>query len=47
MEINGRLVADAAVRETKSGKKVTGFTIAINDKAIVQKVATGCKSPLM
>ena len=31
MEINGRLVADAAVRETKSGKKVTGFTIAIND----------------
>lgn len=29
--ITGRMVADAATRETKSGKKVTGFTIAIND----------------
>jgi single-strand DNA-binding protein len=31
MEITGRLVADAAVRTTKTEKKVTGFTIAIND----------------
>lgn len=31
MEITGRVVADAAVRTTKTDKKVTGFTIAIND----------------
>lgn len=31
MEITGRVVANAAVRTTKTDKKVTGFTIAIND----------------
>ena len=31
MEITGRLVADAAVRTTKTEKKVIGFTIVIND----------------
>jgi single-strand DNA-binding protein len=31
MEITGRIVADAEVRTTKTDKKVTGFTIAIND----------------
>jgi len=30
MEITGRVVANAAVRTTKTEKKVTGFTIAIN-----------------
>lgn len=29
--ITGRVVASATVRTTKSDKKVTGFTIAIND----------------
>lgn len=31
MEITGRLVANAAIRTTKTDKKVTAFTIAIND----------------
>ena len=31
MEITGRLTADARVNETKSSKKVVGFTLAIND----------------
>jgi len=31
MEITGRVTADAEVRETKSGKKVVGFNLAIND----------------
>ena len=31
MEITGRVTADAAVRETKTGKEVVGFSIAIND----------------
>ena len=31
MEITGRLTANAQVRKTKSGKQVTGFSIAIND----------------
>ena len=30
MEITGRVTGNAEVRETKSGKKVTGFNIAIN-----------------
>lgn len=30
MEITGRVTGDAEVRETRNGKKVTGFTIAIN-----------------
>lgn len=30
MELTGRVTADAAVRTTKTGKKVTGFTIAMN-----------------
>ncbi len=29
--ITGRMVADAATRTTRTGKTVTGFTIAIND----------------
>ncbi|MBT2560169.1 single-stranded DNA-binding protein [Pedobacter sp. ISL-68] len=31
MEITGRLTAKATVKEVKGGKKVTEFTIAIND----------------
>jgi single-strand DNA-binding protein len=31
MEIIGRLTADAKVNETKAGKKVVNFSIAIND----------------
>lgn len=31
MEITGRLTATATVKEVKGGKKVTEFTIAIND----------------
>jgi len=31
MEIIGRLTADATVNETKAGKKVVNFSIAIND----------------
>ena len=31
MEIIGRMTADATVRETKAGKKVVNFSIAIND----------------
>jgi single-strand DNA-binding protein len=31
MEILGRITADAAVSETKAGKKVVNFSIAIND----------------
>lgn len=30
MEITGRLVADAIVRNTNNGKQVTGFRLAIN-----------------
>ncbi|MGZ3812288.1 MAG: single-stranded DNA-binding protein [Mucilaginibacter sp.] len=30
MEITGRLVADATVRNTNNGKQVTGFRLAIN-----------------
>lgn len=31
MEIIGRITADATVSETKAGKKVVNFSIAIND----------------
>lgn len=31
MEIIGRMTADATVNETKAGKKVVNFSIAIND----------------
>jgi len=31
MEITGRLTADAVVRTVSGGRKVTGFSIAIND----------------
>ena len=31
MEIIGRVTADATVSETKAGKKVVNFSIAIND----------------
>lgn len=31
MEIVGRMTADATVNETKAGKKVVNFSIAIND----------------
>ncbi|MBX2933856.1 MAG: single-stranded DNA-binding protein [Ferruginibacter sp.] len=31
MEIIGRITADAAVSETKAGKKVVNFSLAIND----------------
>lgn len=31
MEIIGRMTADAIVNETKAGKKVVNFSIAIND----------------
>lgn len=46
MEIIGRLTADATVNETKAGKKVVNFSIAINDtyktkgSTEVQKVVT-------
>ena len=32
MLFTGRITADAAVRDVKGDKKVTGFTIAINDR---------------
>ena len=32
MEMTGRVTADAKVTETKNGKKVTNFSIAINDR---------------
>ena len=32
MELTGRVTADAKVTETKNGKKVTNFSIAINDR---------------
>lgn len=32
MELTGRVTADAKVTETKTGKKVTNFSIAINDR---------------
>lgn len=32
MEMTGRVTADAKVTQTKSGKNVTNFTIAINDR---------------
>jgi single-strand DNA-binding protein len=31
MEIIGRMTADATVNETRAGKKVVNFSIAIND----------------
>ena len=34
MEITGRLVADATVRETKNNKSLTGFTIAVNRRYV-------------
>lgn len=46
MEIIGRITADAAVSETKAGKKVVNFSIAINDTyktkdgSEVQKITT-------
>lgn len=46
MEIIGRITADAAVNETKAGKKVVNFSIAINDtykskgSTEVQKIVT-------
>jgi single-strand DNA-binding protein len=46
MEIIGRITADAAVTETKAGKKVVNFSIAINDtyktkgSSEVQKITT-------
>jgi single-strand DNA-binding protein len=46
MEIIGRVTADATVNETKAGKKVVNFYIAINDtyktkgSAEVQKIVT-------
>ncbi|NOT52220.1 MAG: single-stranded DNA-binding protein [Chitinophagaceae bacterium] len=46
MEIIGRITADATVSETKAGKKVVNFSIAINDtyktkgNDEVQKVVT-------
>jgi single-strand DNA-binding protein len=46
MEIIGRITADAAVSETKAGKKVMNFSIAINDtyktkdSSEVQKITT-------
>lgn len=46
MEIIGRITADAAVSETKAGKKVVNFSIAINDtyktkdSREVQKITT-------
>ncbi|HEU4573465.1 MAG TPA: single-stranded DNA-binding protein [Chitinophagaceae bacterium] len=32
MELTGRVTANAKVTETKNGKKVTNFSIAINDR---------------
>lgn len=32
MEMTGRVTADAKVTETKDGRKVTNFTLAINDR---------------
>jgi single-strand DNA-binding protein len=46
MEIIGRVTADATVSETKAGKKVVNFSIAINDtyktkgSTEVQKIVT-------
>ncbi len=46
MEIIGRITADATANETKAGKKVVNFSIAINDtyktkdSAEVQKIVT-------
>jgi single-strand DNA-binding protein len=46
MQIIGRVTADAAVSETKAGKKVVNFSIAINDtykqkgSTDVQKIVT-------
>lgn len=46
MEIIGRITADATVSETKAGKKVVNFSIAINDtyktkdSSEVQKITT-------
>jgi single-strand DNA-binding protein len=46
MEIIGRVTADATVSETKAGKKVVNFSIAINDtyktksSDVVQKITT-------
>lgn len=46
MEIIGRITADAVVSETKAGKKVVNFSIAINDtyktkeSTQVQKIVT-------
>jgi single-strand DNA-binding protein len=46
MEIIGRITADATVSETKAGKKVVNFSIAINDtyktkgSTEVQKITT-------
>ncbi|MBS1735625.1 MAG: single-stranded DNA-binding protein [Bacteroidetes bacterium] len=46
MEIIGRITADATVNETKAGKKVVNFSIAINDtyktkdSSEVQKIVT-------
>lgn len=46
MEIIGRVTADATVSETKAGKKVVNFSIAINDtyktkdSSEVQKIVT-------
>lgn len=46
MEIIGRVTADATVSETKAGKKVVNFSIAINDtyktkgSSEVQKITT-------
>ena len=46
MEIIGRITADAIVNETKAGKKVVNFSIAINDtyktkgSTEVQKIVT-------
>src|ERR1700743_2193532 len=34
MEITGRLVADAAVRNTNNGREVTGFRLAINHRYV-------------
>ena len=35
MEITGRLTADAVVRTVKGDKKVVGFTVAVNDRFMV------------
>lgn len=46
MQIIGRVTADATVSETKAGKKVVNFSIAINDtykakgSTEVQKIVT-------